>query len=297
MKYYFPVFLLTIFLFFSCSDNESSEPNVTNSNLIFKIKFNSSQERLDSFGQIADIPNGNAAQSPNISLTSIHYIELVPNENTQFGEGEIVYRGAETDAAGETAIDFDNAIIVGNNEIFKTIPIETINTNNYSYIRIMATYQKGTFDFLHPDGTIVEGEYNLFLGNKTFFSELQADGCGVINNFNTNSDYGYCHFGVPESPSDPGICGITIIQGDITEVNPINASSSVPENHGVITGVFENGLNISGNEPDDIVITLSLSTNNSMEWSETIDNGFYESYHQDENFVDCGFRGLIPFVE
>jgi hypothetical protein len=259
------VTLLSLILLFSCTENETiQEPDGTDANLIFKIKFDSSQERLDSFGQVATVQDGYAAQSPNISLTSIHYIELVPNENTPFGEGEIIYEGEVTDAGGETAIDFDNAILVGNNEIFTTIPIETINTNNYPYIRIIASYQKGTFDFLQPDGTIVEGEYNLFLGNKTFYSELQHEDCMDINSFNVNRDHGYFVFGVPSSPSDPGICGVLPIQGDITEVNPINGSASVPENHGIITGIFENGLTISGIEADDIVITLSLSTKNSV---------------------------------
>ena len=50
-----------------------------------------------------------------------------------------------------------------------------------------------------------------------------------------------------------------------------------------------------GNETQDIIITLSLSINNSFEWNEVNLDGLYEP-NAGEQVVDMGFRGLIPMV-
>jgi hypothetical protein len=61
----------------------------------------------------------------------------------------------------------------------------------------------------------------------------------------------------------------------------------------VVTGKFENNLTLVGNETSDVVVTLSLSINNSFEWTEVISDGKYEP-SIGENVVDMGLRGMIP---
>lgn len=63
----------------------------------------------------------------------------------------------------------------------------------------------------------------------------------------------------------------------------------------MVTGEFENGFTITGNETQDIVVTLSFSINNSFEWTEVNADGKYEP-SAGEQVVDMGLRGLIPIV-
>jgi hypothetical protein len=52
-------------------------------------------------------------------------------------------------------------------------------------------------------------------------------------------------------------------------------------------------LVITGNETEDIYVTLSLSTNNSFEWVDTNPDGKWEPI-AGEQVVDMGLRGMIP---
>jgi hypothetical protein len=76
-------------------------------------------------------------------------------------------------------------------------------------------------------------------------------------------------------------------------VNPLWATSPVPQGSCVVTGAFPQALTITGNEAEDIVVTLSVSVNNSFEWVDVIEDGKYEP-GAGENVVDMGVRGLMP---
>jgi hypothetical protein len=52
---------------------------------------------------------------------------------------------------------------------------------------------------------------------------------------------------------------------------------------------------ITGNETDDIVVEVSLSTNDSFEWIDNGD-GIYEPEVGDV-VIDMGVRGMIPTVQ
>lgn len=64
----------------------------------------------------------------------------------------------------------------------------------------------------------------------------------------------------------------------------------------MVTGQFENGLTISGDETEDVIVTLSFSINDSFEWTEVNVDGKYEP-GAGEQVVDMGLRGLIPIVD
>jgi hypothetical protein len=75
--------------------------------------------------------------------------------------------------------------------------------------------------------------------------------------------------------------------------NPIFATSPIPQGSCVVTGAFTQPLVITGNETQDIVVTLSLSTNNSFEWVDSTPDGKWQP-EVNEQVVDMGLRGLIP---
>src|SRR5687767_5900138 len=83
----------------SCQ-KETNPPDSAEHKLIFKFKFDASQERLNNIGQPAPMPAGHAGQSPVFNSMSAHYLELAPSALTALGKGAILYRAAETTAGG-----------------------------------------------------------------------------------------------------------------------------------------------------------------------------------------------------
>jgi hypothetical protein len=82
-------------------------------------------------------------------------------------------------------------------------------------------------------------------------------------------------------------------EGATTVPNPLATTSPIPAGSCVVTGKFAEKLVITGNETHDVVVTLSLSVNNSFEWQEVNADGKFEP-NAGENVVDMGLRGLIP---
>jgi hypothetical protein len=64
-----------------------------------------------------------------------------------------------------------------------------------------------------------------------------------------------------------------------------------------VTGGFAQPLVITGNETEDVVITVSLSTDRSFEWSDNGDGIYEPGYPAFDVVQDMGVRGLIPTVE
>jgi hypothetical protein len=86
-------------------------------------------------------------------------------------------------------------------------------------------------------------------------------------------------------------------EGSTTVVNPIFATSPIPQGSCVVTTAFAPGkLKITGKETKDIVVEVSLSTNKSFEWTEVVKDGLWEPA-KGENVVDMGIRGMLATVK
>ena len=289
MKYVQLSIILLCGLILSCSDDndDNQQQNPSEPNLIVKLKFDPNQIRLDNLGQPATIPSGNAAQSPSITRMSANYIELAPTAITPLEAGEIIYVGSETTAGGNQAINFQNAIFAGNNETFITIPLSDIASGNYEWIRVSLAYQEGDIDIL-VNGQNITGTLGSFVGYNTYITSFDLN--ESVFEINSNKLQGFWAFealGFTTQGQAP--------QGATTVRNPLFNSSPIPPGSCVVTGEFENGLNITGNETEDITVTLSFSINNSFEWIEVNLDGKYEP-EAGEQVVDMGLRGLIPIV-
>lgn len=271
----------------SCSDDtDDQNPSQQEPQLIVKFKFDSTQTRLNNLGQPATMPVGNAAQSPNFNIMSAHYIELAPTALTALGNGEIIYKGDETTAGGANAVDFQAARIVAENEVFLSIPISSVQAGTYEWTRISLTYQNYDIDFLH-NGVDYTGTLASFVGFNNYITSYQVANQTVA--VNGNKLQGYWAFETLGTISEGQAAGTTV-------PNPIAATSPVPAGSCVVTGEFSGGLTITGNETEDIVVTMSLTTNNSFEWTEVNADGKFEP-NAGEQVVDMGFRGLVPIVE
>ncbi|HNF49839.1 MAG TPA: hypothetical protein PLF48_10690, partial [Chitinophagales bacterium] len=73
MKKYIFILLSSVSIFIISCNPDTPEP--TTPKLIFKFKFDSTQERLNNFGNLAVMPDGHKAQTPLFNQMSAHYIE------------------------------------------------------------------------------------------------------------------------------------------------------------------------------------------------------------------------------
>ena len=286
MKKFVVLFSLIVgaFAFFSCEDSDdvSEEPH-----LIVKFQFDPNQVRLNNLGQPATIPSGHAAQSPDFRKISAHYFELAPTAYTQLTEGTVLYHADETTQGGSVAIDFSKAVVVGESETFLRIPLSQVAQGNYEYVRVSLAYQEYNIS-IRNNGADYQGKLASFVGYNNYITTHSIGN----NSFPVNGNrlQGYWAFALNDFPyatSGQAPAGATTVP------NPIAATSPIPSGSCVVTGKFAQNLIINGNETRDVVITLSLSSNNSFEWQEVTSDGKYEP-SIGENVVDMGLRGLIP---
>jgi hypothetical protein len=246
-----------------CTKDEAEDPATTPAGprLILKFRFDSTQVRLGNLGQPSAVPAGRGAYSPRFNKMSAHYVEFSPTALTQVGQGDVVYHAPETTMAGATAIDHDLGINVGDGQAFVNIPLSDLNPGTYQFLRVSLAYQNYDVRFYYNNvgymGTIAS-----FIGYNTYIgSHLVHDSTVTVN---ANKLQGYWAFEV----QDPCL----------------------------VTGAFAAPLTITGNETQDIVITVSLSTNKSFEWTELDGDNKFEPVNG-EAVVDMGIRGMIPIVQ
>lgn len=276
------LFLVAAIPFFSCSEDKASEPM-----LIIKFQFDENQARLNNIGQPSTVPAGNAAQSPLFNTISAHYMEMAPTATTQIGQGEVIYHAPETTMGGSNAIDFNQSKIVAEGETFLKIPLSQVASGSYEWMRVSLSYQNYQINIRHQ-GVDYSGTLASFVGFNTYINSFNIG--NNIFQVDANRAQGYWAFGLNNqaySSSGQAPANATTVP------NPIAATSPIPQGSCVVTGRFASNLVINGNETDDIVITLSLSINNSFEWQEVTADGKYEP-SIGENVVDMGLRGLIP---
>lgn len=288
-----------------CKKQIANNPVPGNANLIFKFKFDSTQVRLNNIGQPSVIPAGNAAQSPVFNIMSAHYVELAPSALTALGTGAVLYKAPQTDIAGQTAIEYDNAKFAANNEVFYSMPIKDIAPGNYQWLRLSLAYQNYDIRF-RVDTTIsgfpinqdFTGTVASFIGFNTYIKSHTIKTQPLV--VNDNRKQGYWAFETTMSAAGHTQTFTSSGQapeGATTVVNPLFASSPIPAGSCVVTAAFAPGkLAITGKETTDIIIEVSLSTNKSFEWKEIVMNGKWDGT-KGEPVVDMGIRGMIPTIK
>ncbi|WAC01240.1 hypothetical protein N7U66_14070 [Lacinutrix neustonica] len=288
MKYLNIIAAIAVLVSFTnCSDDNKIVPTEPEANLIIKFQFDPAQERLNNLGEPAAVAAGNAAQSPDFARMSANYIEFAPNATTLLGEGEIVFEGPKTTAGGSNAIDFQNVTFAGDGDTFLTIPLNDVAVGNYKWVRVSLAYQEGAIQLL-SNGVDYTGTLASFVGYNNYITSFDLNGSTI--EVNDNKSQGFWAFETQ---------GFTVQgqapEGATTVPNPLFNSSPIPQGSCVVTGEFENGLTLTGNETNDVRVTLSFSINNSFEWTEVNADGKYEP-NAGEQVVDMGLRGLIPIV-
>lgn len=289
-------FILLAVLIIGCKKEE--DPGVplgptpdTSPKLIFKFRFDENQVRLNNVGAPSEVPAGHAAQSPNFHKISAHYMEMTNGPLVPLGGGEVLYSAPETTQGGPLAIDFSQAIVVGEDEIFLEIPLSQVEPDTYEWMRVSLAYQNYDIDFRFQDFNLT-GRLASFVGYNTYIGSYLINTQSV--SVNDDKLQGYWGMEVVTPFVTQTFQGQSP-QGATTVPNPLSSTSPIPAGSCVVTGSFTQPLMITGNETENVVVTLSLSTNHSFEWIDSNGNGVFEP--EFEEVVDMGLRGLIPIAE
>jgi hypothetical protein len=286
------ILLPIVYVCFLMSCKKNNDTPTTTNDIVFTFKFDSTQQRLNNVGQIANgIPAGRAGQSPVFNGMSVHYIELAKDEFTPLGSGVVLYKAPETTTGGASSIDFSKAVVAGDNQIFHKAGLINIPAGDYKYLRMSIAYQNLNIKYKF-NSNILTGTVAGFIGFNTYVGNL------VLNNVNipvnANKLQGFWAF----ESNGFTISGQAPV-GATTVPNPIFATSPIPIGSCVVTAHFINGsgftspLKITGNENADVNVRVSLSTNKSVEWNEVTADGLLEP-SLGENIVDMGIRGMKP---
>src|SRR6478609_706757 len=298
----------SLMLFGSCQKDSGTGTSTSAANVIFKFKFDPTQQRLNNIGQPAAMPAGHAGLDPTMNAMSAHYVELAPGAFTALGKGAVVYKASETTTGGASAIDFSKAVLTADGQVFLTVPIKDIAAGDYEYLRVSLAYQNYDVqmhldtNFVTQAGTVpFSGDFPCtvasFIGFNTYITDYKIKTKNVSVNGNRAQGYwGFeCNANILGNAFTTSSSG-QAPAGATTVVNPINATSPIPPGSCLATGAFASGkLKITGTETKDIVIIVSLSINKSFEWIDTNGNGKWDAT-KGEAVVDMGIRGLIPTV-
>ena len=322
------VTIALVILFAGCSKPKTIS-TTNNPHLIFKFVFDSTQVRLNNFGQPDTMPAGHAGQNPHMNVMSAHYIELAQNATTALGAGVVLYMTPTTTAGGTSAIDFSQEHLTANNGVFYSVALDSVTPGTYSWLRVSLAYQNFGVQ-LYEDTTIdtsyggqqlsipIVAEFPCtvasFVGVNTYITNYTVNTESITVNGNklqgywgfeskgtfpityNNQVYGYYPYNFLTSGQAP--------VGATTVVNPLFATSPIPAGSCVATGAFVTNtvtgpvtsLTITGHETQDITVTVSLSVNKSFEWIEQgTPDGLWQP-SKGESIVDMGIRGLIPIV-
>jgi len=301
---------------------KDKQPATTNPHLIFKFVFDSTQVRLNNFGQPDTMPAGHAGQNPQHMLMSAHYIEMAQTATTALGTGTILYMTPTTTAGGASAIDFSQENITANNAVFYSVALDSVTPGTYQYLRVSLAYQNFGAN-LYEDTTITYAGNNItiqqlfpctvasFVGVNTYITSytVKTESITVNGNraqgywgFEAKGTYNGSYLGYPFSYPYNFLESGQAPAGATTVVNPLFATSPIPAGSCVATGAFVSSLSgpaapltITGHETSDITITVSLSINKSFEWVEVVNDGLWQP-SIGENIVNMGIRGLVPIV-
>jgi hypothetical protein len=337
MKKLIALTLFVLIAFASCKKDTTNTTTTTPPattpapQLRFVFKFDSTQARLGSFGQADSVlPANHRAQNPHFNGMSSHYIELTPNANTQVGAGTVIYVTPATPTTAITvgtgsaqatytnAIEFNQESVVGQGGQFFSIPLSQVTAGKYQYLRISVAYQNYDIRYGIAAGTTVSGytfpsNYPATGTIASFIGYYTQIGSYTIKtqNVSVNACEQQGYWGFESAPFVIGGHTYTVApswgqapEGATTVVNPLFATSAVKAGSCLVTGRFVNpsgatdSLTITGHETSDIVITVSMSTNKSFEWSHSAsspdDGRIYPG--SGDSVVNMGVRGMKPIL-
>lgn len=271
------------------ADTQTGESGDDGPALVLLVDVDETLPRLDNAGQpVTELPAGHAAQNPRFRTIAASHGELVPNAVTPLGQGTELFDSPER----EGAHDFDAVPKAAPGETLIRIPIADITPGSYAYLRMAVAFQRyeveGHAEFMGID-VAADIDIASFLDDQLYISAYEIGDTTV--ELNEVKSQGY--FGAWSQYT--GVTTGQVPTGATTVPNPLDATSPIPVESCVVTGIFETPFVITGDESEDITLHVTMSTNQSFEWTDTNQDGLWQPL--DESVADMGLRGMTLAVD
>lgn len=171
--------------------------------------------------------------------------------------------------------------------MFLSVPLSELTVGSDEWVRVSLAYQEVDIAIFNGVGDFTSTLAS-FVSYNNYVTEFDLNGSNIsVNDFVLQGFWAFEALGFTTQDQAP-------VEAT-TVPNPLFATSPVPDGFCVVTGQFFNAFNITGNETEDVTVTLSFSVNNSYEWTEVNPDGKHE-LSAGEQVVDMGLRGLLPFA-
>jgi hypothetical protein len=276
--------LLFLFLF-SCNDKQDDEtrpvarPYATR--VTIKLVFDSLQERLDNYGNISQVPIGHSAQSPSFKEISVGCIELLKDSITTYYSGIILtYPIIPID----TVYSCCYQSTIANEQVFYSGIDTSVTPDTFKYIRIHFIYEKVDMKYRWNNSNYT-GTLAAFLAGKTHVTSfaLNDSSFGYLGDTMRYNGQWYLEVDTPNYGR--------VLNGVAATVQPNILYNSVPSQIGscVVTCALNPAVFIE--DLDSLGLTISISSNHSLEWIENSDPTYFEPFDGD-TIYDVGIRGI-----
>jgi len=275
-KSYIIVFLFFVFLIIACvkENDQQGMPLPKLSQLKMILKFDSTQVRLDNYGNIAIIPTGHEAQSPLSYSVSIKQIELLRDSSADYYAGaNYFYNSSATQQLAHEGIAFDEYISSHD------------APGTFKWIRVYFGLQNFRIR-CKVNGNVVEGSLLSFLKPVNNENEYLINDSTIINDSTMNKGQWFLEL---DGGISPILAGQVQPESAISQPNSLHYSWPAPSDLYVVTCPINPILSIG--RPYYDTVTLSISINKSFEWVEHSDPDYFEPLNGD-TIVDFGIRGV-----
>lgn len=264
------------------------------------------QERLDNNGRPAPVASSNLSLSPKLNTIAVEHIELLTSEPTRLFSGATLYSANNKQTVNDTTVSIDKLVFTGQGTPLSTSSLRSLQGKTFQWICVWLAHQSFDVRFnlnnVPNIGTITDegGTFNAFLAANTFISRYK-----VITKEDVVNDYrprGYWFF---ETNLRAAFASYnTFYRGQlaplsVTAVNPLAASMVTPRRSSIFIARLEKPMTITGEEKNDVNITLTFSTNQAFEWRDNNRNGRWDidaQNIQNEPVINFGLRGMKAVV-
>lgn len=260
------------------------------------------QERLDNEGRLSPVSSSNLSLSPKLNTIAVEHIELLPSDPTRLFSGATLYSANNKQTVNDTTVSLEKLVFTPQSTPLSTSPLKSLQGKTFQWVCVWLAYQSFDVRFnlnnVPNIGTITDesGTFNAFLGANTFISRHK-----VITKEDIVNDYRPQGYWLFETNLRAAFTTYnTFYRGQlpprsVTAVNPLSATLATPRNSSIFIARLDKPITITGEEKNDVTITLTFSTNQSFEWRDNNRNGRWDidvQNIQNEPVINFGLRGM-----
>jgi hypothetical protein len=264
------------------------------------------QERLDNEGRPSPVSSSNLSLSPKLNTIAVEHIELLAANPTRLFSGATLFSANNKQTVNDTTVSLDKLVFTPQSTPLSTSYLKPLQGKTFEWICVWVAYQSFDVRFnlnnVPNIGTITDenGTFNTFLAANTFISKHK-----VITKEDIVNDYrpqGYWLFETNLRAAFSAYNSFyrgQLAPRSVTAVNPLAASLATPRHSNIFITRLDKPITITGEEKNNVTITLTFSTNQAFEWRDNNRNGRWDidvQNIQNEPIMNFGLRGMKAVV-